>query len=450
MIEFSVTLNTSVAGVDFQLQVPVLNLGDNTAEKTESIAAVGDREYLVQELKRKFEQDGTAQRLGAAGETLDDACVSRWLVARGNDPSCAEEAIRTHAVWREEYVPNGRISEAEVLNEIRAQKVFLQGHDNKGQALLVVHARKHDMGDRNIEETERFICYVLDNSGALASQREESAGKICVIFDLSGLRLKNLDVKGLGAIFDLLQRHYPERLACLWFLNAPFIFWGVWRVVSPFINENTREKIRFISASRDCQFLKDTVPLDVLPSCYGGDGELIPIERAVVDYGLADGVSVESIDIAPKRETFSKVRFWKRTGGEKKLSERLWWPRMGMWRFKGLLNNRVTRAAGNYAISGTKAVGNYTLSGTRAVKNYTRTGFNTMKARVLRHRSHPHDQVPLRLIPKQKPNRFAMLGRRNPVSKIVVKVIVAELVILAIAGARTVVFNAWGPASSEL
>lgn len=419
-IQISVTLNTSVAGFDFQMKVPLLNRGENTGERTALSPDSGEHDDLVQRLRRKFEEDGTAERLGATGEVLDDACVSRWLLARGNDPDCVEESVRTHALWREAYVSRGRISEAEVLNEIRAQKAFLQGHDKKGQALLVVLARKHDMGDRNIDETERFICYVLDNASALASQREESAGKICVLFDLSGLRLRNLDVKGLGAIFELLQRHYPERLASLWFLNAPFIFWGVWRVVSPFINENTREKIRFVNANGDCHFLKETVPLDVLPDCYGGDSSLIPVEQAVVNYGLSAGTTVETIEEPPKREAFSKMRFWRRNGGGEKKSSERWWSRLGG--LKGLLNNPVTRAVGNY----------------------TKAGFNTFKAKVLRQKSQPPGQVPLRLIPRQRVNRFSMLRRRNPVSKIVVKVIVAELVILAIAGARTVVFHAWG------
>lgn len=47
----------------------------------------------------------------------------------------------------------------------------------------------------------------------------------------AGLRTRNLDVKALQAIFELLQSHYPERLNALWFLNAPLIFWGVWRLV---------------------------------------------------------------------------------------------------------------------------------------------------------------------------------------------------------------------------
>ena len=69
----------------------------------------------------------------------------------------------------------------------------------------------------------------------------------------AGLRMGNLDVEGLKALFDLLQRHYPERLAELWFLKAPFIFWGLWRIVSPFLAEGTSRKIRFMSGFDEFQ-----------------------------------------------------------------------------------------------------------------------------------------------------------------------------------------------------
>ena len=47
----------------------------------------------------------------------------------------------------------------------------------------------------------------------------------------AGLSMNNLDVKALRAIFELLQGHYPERLSELWFLNAPWIFWG--KILAP-------------------------------------------------------------------------------------------------------------------------------------------------------------------------------------------------------------------------
>lgn len=55
----------------------------------------------------------------------------------------------------------------------------------QGCALLIVMACRHDMGVRDIKETERFICYVLDNASTLAEQAPTGDGKIRVLFDLS-------------------------------------------------------------------------------------------------------------------------------------------------------------------------------------------------------------------------------------------------------------------------
>lgn len=79
----------------------------------------------------------------------------------------------------------------------------------------------------------------------------------------AGLRMKNLDVGALQAVFEVLQQHYPERLGELWFLNAPFIFWGLWRVVSPFIQQATKEKIKFLSGREREQMLQQYIPQDV-------------------------------------------------------------------------------------------------------------------------------------------------------------------------------------------
>lgn len=75
--------------------------------------------------------------------------------------------------------------------------------------------------------------------------------------------MKNLDVGALQAVFEVLQQHYPERLGELWFLNAPFIFWGLWRVVSPFIQPSTKDKIKFLSGKDGERMLRQHIPQDV-------------------------------------------------------------------------------------------------------------------------------------------------------------------------------------------
>ena len=88
-------------------------------------------------------------------------------------------------------------------------------------------------------------------------------GRAQLLSLLAGLRMKNLDVGALQAVFEVLQQHYPERLGELWFLNAPFIFWGLWRVVSPFIQQGTKDKIKFLSGKDRERMLQQHIPKDV-------------------------------------------------------------------------------------------------------------------------------------------------------------------------------------------
>ena len=75
--------------------------------------------------------------------------------------------------------------------------------------------------------------------------------------------MRNLDVGALTSVFELLQQHYPERLSQLWFLNAPWIFWGLWKVVKPFIHEATRQKIVFLSGPEKQRMLDEHIPAHV-------------------------------------------------------------------------------------------------------------------------------------------------------------------------------------------
>jgi hypothetical protein len=67
--------------------------------------------------------------------------------------------------------------------------------------------------------------------------------KFTVILDLKGLKYKNLDPRGWISIFDFLQAYYPERLGRLFIVHVPIIFWGAWKIVNPFIDKVTKEKV---------------------------------------------------------------------------------------------------------------------------------------------------------------------------------------------------------------
>lgn len=85
------------------------------------------------------------------------------------------------------------MTQEDILHELAAGKAFLQGVDMRGRPVLVVLAARHDMGARDLAETRRFVCYVLDACAAAADAAAapggaDGRGLLC-LFDLSGAAL---------------------------------------------------------------------------------------------------------------------------------------------------------------------------------------------------------------------------------------------------------------------
>eukprot|EP00887_Chlorella_sp_A99_P003854 scaffold11.g3854.t1 len=229
---------------------------------------------------------GWAAELEGTGEAPSDALLTRWLAARCGDGAAAAAGLVEHAAWRAAFyghaAPRG-IPEESIREELAAGKVLLQGLDYGGHPVVVIRAARHDMRARDLAQTKRLISYVLDNACATADAARNPFGQLTCVLDLSGLRPRNLDYRALLAIFELLQGHHPERLHRLYFFNGepPFIFFSIWRLVSPFVHPATRAKLAFASGAAGARLLRAEAPPHVLPRECGGAADPVPVEAAV-------------------------------------------------------------------------------------------------------------------------------------------------------------------------
>ncbi|ETV90740.1 hypothetical protein H310_14529 [Aphanomyces invadans] len=123
--------------------------------------------------------------------------------------------------------------------------------------------------------------------GASSKRKGKLVYKHIYIFDLAGMAWKHVApsvMSYLKPIFDLGQVYYPESLFRMYLVNAPFVFWGTWKVVSSFIDPETRQKIQIYksSAAFVAEAQKQGLSLDAIPKLLGGNHP----GRAIADFDV--------------------------------------------------------------------------------------------------------------------------------------------------------------------
>lgn len=216
---------------------------------------------------------------------VDDATLRRFLQARSLNVDKACKFLVQHQKWRRSFVPYGCISEAEIPNELKRNKIFLQGYDKINRPIGVILAARHDSFQRDLEEFKRFVVFGFDKAVSSLSAGQE---KFVLIADLQGWSYRNMDIKGYLSILQILQDHYPERLGRLFMIHVPYLFWGAWKVIYPFIDPVVKEKIVFV----EDKFLEATLLKDIdvsqLPDIYGGKLPLVPVQDVRISSPISE------------------------------------------------------------------------------------------------------------------------------------------------------------------
>nr|GME05487.1 random slug protein 5-like [Ipomoea batatas] len=207
---------------------------------------------------------------------VDDYTMRRFLQARNLDIEKASIMLLKYLKWRHTFVEKGYISPSEVSNEIAQNKVFVQGVDKQGRPIVVVFGGRHLQIKDGFEEFKRFVVFALDKVCArLLAGNEE----FMTILDLQGYGYSNSDARGYIGVLSILQDYYPERLGKCLIIHVPYVFWALYKIMYPFINNNTRNKIMFVDNRVLTSTLLEFIDERQLPDLYGGKQPLVPIHN---------------------------------------------------------------------------------------------------------------------------------------------------------------------------
>ncbi|DBA01766.1 TPA: hypothetical protein N0F65_010176 [Lagenidium giganteum] len=160
--------------------------------------------------------------------------------------------------WRKQFQVDSILT-----RELEQSKVYfdcwpgsIYGEDNNGHLITVdriseiqLEAFQKNFGhiDQLLPHRAQYMERVQWEKVAISKRMGRRVYKHICIVDLKGLGMKHCGpsvIQHLKPIFDVGQLYYPETLHRLYLVNAPMVFYGVWKVIGSLIDPETREKIQ--------------------------------------------------------------------------------------------------------------------------------------------------------------------------------------------------------------
>ena len=257
-----------------------------------------EQEKIERVYKRLSQLHSREAILGLAIGGQIHLTIARYIYARGGDEDKAWKALSKTLRWRSEKfgetLGRSNLTVDDILRfSIKDEKMKAirrchphgwQGYDKEGRLVYMVRAGLINTNSLKyeIDEDDAVLCHVqamefqnkvlLKPEGSPPDVRRLNG--VTVICDMSGLNIHHvwpLVYKLLRKISELDQENYPENLAKMIIINAPFVFYLMWRILVPHLDIRTRGKVSVFSSSQDhMPALVEIMDISKIPRCIGG------------------------------------------------------------------------------------------------------------------------------------------------------------------------------------
>uniref|UniRef100_A0A8C3RWP6 SEC14 like lipid binding 5 n=1 Tax=Chelydra serpentina TaxID=8475 RepID=A0A8C3RWP6_CHESE len=219
------------------------------------------------------------------GKIPKDEHILRFLRARDFNIDKAREMLCQSLTWRKQYQVDYILQTwrpPALLEEYYTGGWHYQDKDGRPLYILLL-GQMDTKGLVKALGEESLLRHVLSINEEGQKRCEENTNLFgrpitswtCLV-DLEGLNMRHLwrpGVKALLRIIEVVEDNYPETLGRLLIVRAPRVFPVLWTLVSPFINENTRQKFLIYSGNnyQGPGGLVDYLDKDVIPDFLGGE-----------------------------------------------------------------------------------------------------------------------------------------------------------------------------------
>ncbi|XP_024027668.1 phosphatidylinositol transfer protein 3 [Morus notabilis] len=230
---------------------------------SEKISASEDQQAMVNEVRGS---------LGTLSDKFSiycsDTTIQRYLMARNWHVKKATKMLKESLKWSSENKPE-EIRWEEVAQEAETGKIYRSNYTDKhGRTVLVM--RPSFENSKSTQGKIRYLCYCMENAVLNMQQGQE---QMVWLIDFQGYKLSHVSVNVTRETAHVLQDRYPERLGLAILYNPPKFFESFWKIVKPFLDQKTRDKVKFVYSNdaNTNKIMEDLFDMDQLESAFGGN-----------------------------------------------------------------------------------------------------------------------------------------------------------------------------------
>ncbi|KAF3446308.1 hypothetical protein FNV43_RR11487 [Rhamnella rubrinervis] len=207
-----------------------------------------------------------------------DACLRRYLEARNWNVDKSKKMMEETLKWRSKFKPE-EIRWREVAIEGETGKLYRANfHDRHGRSVLIL--RPAMQNTTSLENQMRHLVYLIENAILNLPEGQE---QMAWLIDFTGWTLStSVPIKTARETVNILQNHYPERLAIAFLYSPPRIFEAFWKIVKYFLDTKTFHKVKFVYPNNkdSVELMKQYFDEENLPKEFGG--------KAILEYNHED------------------------------------------------------------------------------------------------------------------------------------------------------------------
>jgi hypothetical protein len=220
----------------------------------------------LEELPAKQHSDKKSPITRQEKSWLTRECFLRYLRATKWKVHDCIKRIEGTLVWRRTFGvdPETTLTPDLVAPENETGKEVVLGYDNDCRPCLYLKP-----GRQNTKASHRQVQHLVFMLERVIDFMPSGQDQLALLIDFKptkiGINSKLPSISTGREVLSILQDHYPERLGKALLTNIPWLGWTFLKVIHPFIDPLTREKLVFQEP------FPDYVPKEQLDKDFGGD-----------------------------------------------------------------------------------------------------------------------------------------------------------------------------------